>query len=115
MSNYDSLKQINKDSEETVLEIKKNFPSFPIFFKHSKEEIYKKMIDLFQELLDRNIKSKILHVNAMINGVTFSTKFNINVEVPGIITEVIIPHFEEGEDYEFCYTAMTVYEKLIKH
>lgn len=115
MSNYDLLKQINKDDDVTVLNIDMNFPSFPIFFSHSKDTIYKRMVEVFQELIDNNIRSKILDVNARINGVTFSTKFNINVEIPGIITEIIIPHFEEHEDYEFCYTAMTVYEKLIKH
>ena len=115
MSNYDLLKQINENTNVTVLDIDKNFPSFPIFFSYSKSIIYKRMVEIFQELIDDHIESKILDVNARINGVTFSTKFNINVEIPGIITEIIIPHFEEHEDYEFCFTAMTVYEKLIKH
>jgi hypothetical protein len=113
MSNYDLLKQINPKNGTSVLDIDMNFPSFPVFFDNSKQFIYKKMIDVFNELHDQKIKSKTLVVNARINGITFSTEFNINVEIPYMITEIIIPFFESIEDYEFCYTAMTTYEMLI--
>ena len=115
MNNYDLLKQISYKNGSTVLDIDLNFPSFTVFFDNSKELIYKKMIEVFNELLETDIKSKTLIVTARINGVTFSTEFNINVEIPHMITEIIIPFFEEKEDYEYCYSAMTTYERLIKN
>ena len=114
MSDYNLLNQINRDNETTNLDINLNFTSFSTFFENSKGTIYTSMINSYIDLYDKKIKSKILLVNAKIDNQNFTTEFNISVNLPNIIVDIIIPYFEEIENYEMCDTSMKIYEKLIR-
>jgi len=114
MSDYNLLNQINRNNETTNLDINLNFTSFSSFFENSKGTIYTSMINSYIDLYDKKIKSKILLVNAKIDNQNFTTEFNISVNLPNIIIDIIIPYFEEIENYEMCDTSMKIYEKLIR-
>lgn len=82
--------------------IKKNYSSFDDFYKHEKHNIYNEILNIFDDILKGNIKESKLLVIARIDGVIFNTDFKINRNNTSLLTETIIPYFEQLEEYETC-------------
>jgi hypothetical protein len=94
--------------------IDNDYSSFHEFYSKEKRVIYKKIIDVFEEILKENIKEKKLLVIARIDGVSFDTDFQIDRDNKKLLTDVIIPYFEEIEEYELCSKIITIISELNK-
>jgi hypothetical protein len=103
--------------EGPFLVIGKEYNDFNICFNESKDGIYRKMLDVYEniknlEYNDLNSDEFNLCVIATIDGSTFNTNFPINKISSIEIKTVIIPHFEKIEDYEACDRALKLYNQI---
>ena len=90
-----------------TLRIETNFPDFMSFYNESEETIYRKILEIFEDLKTSNKDQKQLIIIANIDGFVFDTIFYILKDNHQLITDVIRPYFERMEDYETC-------EKIVK-
>lgn len=85
-----------------IVKYEKDYEDFNAFNSECEEKIYRKMIDVYEELKKSNEKEKKLIFVAKINGIIFDTNFVISKSHLMTLKEVILPFFESVEDYETC-------------
>jgi hypothetical protein len=93
------------------LSIKKNYENFPTFYKETKDIIYRKIIDTYENARDSGKETQTLIVTARIENQPFDTDFPIIKSDPGLLMS-LIPYFESIEDYETCERIMKLYSEL---
>jgi hypothetical protein len=91
------------------LRIETEYPDFLTFCNDAQEIIYRKMIDVFESLQNDDIS---LSVIANIEGFKFDTVLNINKARSTQLMDVILPFFEEMEDYKTCDRILKLYNRL---
>ena len=103
--------------EGPYLIIEKEYDDFKTCFNESKDRIYRKMLDVYENIKDlkideHNSNEFNLCVLATIDDCPFNTHFPINKDVSDQIISVIIPHMESIEDYESCIRARKLYHHI---
>jgi hypothetical protein len=99
-----------ESTKEIKLVIKKSFRDFPTFYCDSKKVIYCGIIDLFEKIKETGNKDMKLIIITTINNRTFDTDFGFDNKILNMLTDHIIPFFEEIEDYETCMRIMSIYQ-----
>ena len=94
------------------LTLSKNYPDFDSFYYESKETIYRKLIDAFEKVNIPENKTTNLTVVGNIQGKPFNSKFIIEKSNLGLLMSVLIPFFEDMEDYETCSKIVKLYDSL---
>jgi len=102
MENYSVIK----------LSINEQYPDFKSFYSQNKDVIYKKILNVFEELVSSEYDRTRLIIVATVNNMDFDTNFFFEKSDPDILKEVINPYFEKKEDYEICSKVMETYTKL---
>ena len=92
-----------------VTKFEKNYSNFHEFYNECEEKIYRKMIDVYEKLKSEDIKQKNLIFTASVDGFIFDTAFLLDSTNPSLLKEVIIPFFEDREDYETCSKILSLY------
>jgi hypothetical protein len=96
--------------------IEKKYPDFFTFYNESKDLIYHKFIEVFEELKDRKDgNAKITIIVGNVEGRPFQSDFVIEKSKPNILIETINPFFESIEDYETCDKIHRLYNQLTKN
>ena len=91
-----------KTSSNTIsMIIDIEYPTFKKFYDNEKHNIYIKIVDLFEKVIEENIEKNLLVV-AKIDGDVFDTTFDISKSNKKLFTEKISPYFESIEEYEVC-------------
>lgn len=98
-----------------TLRLDENYPTFDEFLKKSRTVIYKTLIDGYREL-SKNPESFInVVVIAKAENREFETTYHINKNYDDVIERlpnILIPYFENVEDYETCEEIRNIYEKI---
>lgn len=93
---------MKKTKEEVIpLIIEQNYSTFQDFYKNEKPKIYKKIAEIFEDSLRQDNEVKLL-VLAKVNGIIFDTTFTISKNSRSLLTDNVIPYFEQTEEYEIC-------------
>ena len=106
------ISQIYPVPEGPFIIIEKKYVDFNTCFMESKDKIYRKMLDTYEEIKDTENHDSNLCVIATIDDCPFSTNFPINKHSSQQIIGVIIPYMEEIEDYETCDRALKLYQRI---
>lgn len=88
------------------------YSGFTDFYDENKTEIYKSIVELFEEFKTTKKKSLNLHISAKIKGLSWDTEFEFKRDETIILTRDIIPYFEGIEDYETCSKIIYLNESL---
>jgi hypothetical protein len=94
-----------KTTTKTVyksLSFERNYKSFSDFYDTHKTEIYKSIIELFNEFKITNRKVLSLKLCAKIDNLEWDTEFNFTKDESIVLKRDIMPYFEDTEDYETC-------------
>jgi hypothetical protein len=95
--------------------ISKTYPTFQSFYENEKSQIYLKIIETFEQLLQSDNNIKLLVIVAKVENTTFDTGFEINKNNIKLLTETISPYFEKFEEYEVCDRIHDLCLKLKKN
>ena len=108
------IKQMDETNKKHItLEIEKNYSDFKSFYKETKEIVYRKLVDAYEDVVKSD--DIILTVIGHIDGRPFETDFDnfkSNIE---LLKTVINPFFEEIEDYEVCSRIVKICQNLEKN
>lgn len=96
-----------------TLEYKENYNTFTDFYTVAKPEIYKTIIDLFEEMKNSNKEILTISLSAKIAGFDWDTHFSFMKDQYFIMKRDFLPYFEENEDYEMCKRIMTLDKELV--
>jgi hypothetical protein len=88
------------------------YVGFTDFYDENKTEIYKSIVELFEEFKITKKKSLNLQISAKIKGLNWDTEFTFKRDETFILTRDIIPYFEGIEDYETCSKIISLNEDL---
>lgn len=87
--------------------LEKKYPDFVSFYKDTEEVIYRKIIDAFES------NDKSLKVVATVEGIEFTTDFEVNDKKMVLWKNTLFSFFEKNEDYEMCNRLTKHYNRLI--
>ena len=84
------------------LEYEMDFNSFDDFYGNSKPDIYKSILDIFDEFKTTDEKILTLGLSATIDGRKWGTHISLEKRQYFILKRDMLPYFEQIEDYETC-------------
>jgi hypothetical protein len=105
-----ALKKNKKPFKE--LNIKGLYNDWKDFYTPNKEEIYKSIIEIFEEFKNTRKKSLILKISAKFKNVDWNTEFEFHRSETIVLKRDILPYFEENEDYEMCSQVLNLHKEL---
>lgn len=91
----------------------KSFESFDDFYGTNKPEIYKSIINIFEEFQKTDTKVLSLGFSASIHGHQWGTHITLEREQYFILKRDVLPYFEQIEDYETCQRIVKLHNKLV--
>ena len=91
----------------------KKYDSFEEFYEENKPEIYKSVVEIFEEFKTSKNKTLTLGLGAIITGMNWSTDLTLHKDQWFILKRDVLPFFEENEDYEICNRIMKLYKELV--
>lgn len=89
-----------------------DYSDFKDFYDENKTEIYKSIIELFNEFKNSKKKGLNLQISAKIKGLDWDTEFTFKRDETIILTRDVIPYFESIEDYETCSKIISLEKDL---
>ena len=95
-----------------TLTIDKEFSDFNDFYDESKDAIYRKILESFEEIELTNEDINLI-VSAKILDTQFESNFQIKKSNFNLLMKSLNPYFESIEDYETCQRVLDLYEKQI--
>jgi hypothetical protein len=106
-----SDKQMDDTSKKHItLEIEKNYSDFKTFYKETKEIVYRKLVDAYEDVVKND--DITLTIIGHIDGRPFETDFDNFKSNLELLKTVINPFFEEIEDYETCGRIIKICQNL---
>lgn len=82
------------------------------FYEPNKEEIYKSIIEIFEEFKNTKKRSLILRMSAKFKNTDWNTEFEFHRSETIVLKRDILPFFEETEDYETCSKVINLHKDL---
>ena len=82
------------------------------FYEPNKEEIYKSIIEIFEEFKNTRKKSLVLRLSAKFKNADWNTEFEFHRSETFVLKRDILPYFEENEDYEICSQVLNLHKEL---
>jgi hypothetical protein len=82
------------------------------FYEPNKEEIYKSIIEIFEEFKNTRKKSLVLKLSAKFKDADWNTEFEFHRSETIVLKRDILPFFEENEDYEMCSQVLNLHKEL---
>jgi len=82
------------------------------FYDPNKEEIYKSIIEIFEEFKKTRKKSLVLKISAKFKNTDWNTEFEFHRNETIVLKRDILPFFEENEDYEMCGQILNLHKEL---
>lgn len=82
------------------------------FYEPNKEEIYKSIIEIFEEFKNTKKRSLILRMSAKFKNADWNTEFEFHRSETIVLKRDILPFFEETEDYETCSKVINLHKDL---
>lgn len=79
-----------------------DFNSFDDFYGNTKTDIYKSIIEIFNEFQTSKEKTLTLGLSATIGGREWATHICLEKGQYFILKRDLLPYFEQHEDYETC-------------
>ena len=102
----------NNDNFDITLVFDEKYESFGEFYISTREKIFRELLFLFELISSKENHEASICVSATINDVSFSTNLTYNLSNVYLISEVILPYFEEKEDFETCSEIVKLMNKL---
>jgi hypothetical protein len=102
---------IDFNESDITLNFDIEFDNFQHFYFNTKDEIFSKIIELFRIIKEKETHEATLTVSAKIDKHHFSTELRYDLNNLGLLNDVILPYFEEREQYEVCSSV----SELIKN
>lgn len=95
------------------LKYPKPYDSFDEFYIENKADIYKAIIDVFDEFRTSDKKVITVSLSANITGINWDTDFSFTKDQYFVMKRDILPYFEENEDYEMCSRIIKLDKELV--
>ena len=95
------------------LKYTKKYESFEDFYSEAKPEIYRTIVDVFDEFKNTDKKYITISLSAIISTVNWDTEFTFTKDQYFVMKRDILPFFEENEDYEMCSRIMKLDKELV--
>lgn len=107
---------VSKNSQKAfkVLNFEGKYTGFTDFYDLNKTEIYRSIIEIFEEFRGSEVGSLSLHIQARIKGLEWDTEFTFKRDENIILMRDVMPYFEKIEDYETCSVIKNIHEDLTK-
>jgi hypothetical protein len=96
------------------IQLDKNYDSFKEFYDENMFEIYKSVVNLFEFVSEKKDKKYTLHIDAKINDLEWGTDLTYGKENSEILIRVLLPIFENVEDFETCIKIRDLYNKITR-
>jgi hypothetical protein len=110
MENLDQQKRRKKPYKELIINgVYKDWKSF---YEPNKEDIYKSIIEIFEEFKNTRKKSLVLKLSAKFRDSDWNTEFEFHRNETIVLKRDILPYFEENEDYEICSQVLNIHKEL---
>lgn len=103
----------NDKQYDVILNIENEYDSFLEFYTDNKKNIFLNFIELFKQM--NNIHNKNLFslcINWKINDLVMSTDFTYDKTCIYMLNDIILPFFEDLEEYETCSDILNLYNQL---
>ena len=94
-----------------TLKFKTVYDDYGTFMEETRDPIYRTILKAFKKLKDRNKVS--VNVFAMVEELEFESELEFTKENLNILIDVIIPYFEDREEYEICAEVMKIHSELV--
>lgn len=95
------------------LKYSKKYDSFNEFYSEAKPDIYRAIVDIFDEFKNTDKYVLTFSLSAVISGLNWDTDFSFTKEQYFVMKRDILPYFEENEDYEMCNRIMKLDKELV--
>lgn len=95
-----------------LLKFEGEYDGFTDFYSENKTEIYRAIIELFNDFKNNKKKTLNLGISAKIKGLDWDTEFSFKRNETVILTRDVIPYFENMEDYEMCSEIIELHKDL---
>lgn len=106
-------KRINKKKAFITVEIQKQqYKNFKHLYDTNKEDIYKGVVEIYEELKNSRKRSLMLLVTTDVGPLSWDTEFIFKKEEYEILIDQILPYYEEIEDYETCAKIKKLHESF---
>ncbi len=92
--------------------IKGIYKDWKDFYDPNKEDIYKSIIEIFEEFKKTRKKSLTLKLSAKFKDADWNTEFEFHRSETIVLKRDILPYFEENEDYETCSQVLNLHKEL---
>lgn len=89
------------------------YKSFEEFYSEAKPEIYKTIVDIFDEFNKTDKQVITISLSANISGMNWDTDFSFTKDQYFVMKRDILPFFEETEDYEMCSRIIKLDKELV--
>lgn len=90
-----------------------NYGSFDEFYTENKSEIYRTIVDIFNEYKSTDKKVLTFSLSALITNIKWITEFSFTKDQFFVMKRDVLPYFEEMEDYEMCTKIMCLDKELL--
>lgn len=87
------------------------YHSYNDFYDENKKTIYKKIVDVFEYLIDNNLEEHTIHLFAKIGSFSWSSDIIFRIKDKDILEDFILQYFEETEEYEYCQKIKELLKK----
>lgn len=106
-------RKTNKKKAFITVEIQKQqYKNFKHLYDTNKEDIYKGVVQIYEELKSSRKRSLMLLVTTDVGPLSWDTEFIFKKEEYEILVDQILPYYEEIEDYETCAKIKKLHESF---
>ncbi len=110
MEELNQSKRRKKPYKELI--IKGVYKDWKSFYEPNKEDIYKSIIEIFEEFKNTRKKSLVLKLSAKFKDADWNTEFEFHRSETIVLKRDILPYFEEIEDFETCQQILDLKKEL---
>lgn len=94
------------------LRYEKSFSDFNEFYDENKTEIYKTIVELFENFSKTRKKTQYILISAKILDIEWETDLSFNKDEHFLLYRDVLPYFEKIEDYEMCGKVINTHKSL---
>lgn len=106
-------RKTNKNKAFITVEIQKQqYKNFKHLYDTNKEDIYKGVVQIYEELKNSRKRSLMLLVTTDVGPLSWDTEFIFKKDEYEILVDQILPYYEEIEDYETCAKIKKLHESF---
>ena len=106
-------RKTNKKKAFITVEIQKQqYKNFKHLYDTNKEDIYRGVVQIYEELKSSRKRSLMLLVTTDVGPLSWDTEFIFKKEEYEILVDQILPYYEEIEDYETCAKIKKLHESF---